>query len=64
MRTLQSSEIIFAITKEDLQNEAKGKIGRKLAEEEIEIAKKGLQFGLLTDIDSVYNAIFTEMITQ
>jgi hypothetical protein len=29
---------------------------------EIEIAKKGLECGLLTGIDSVYGAIFVEMI--
>ena len=62
METLQSNEIVFAITKEDLQYEAKEKIGRELTDEEIHIAKKGLEFGLLTDIDTVYNTIFFEMI--
>ena len=54
--------IIFQITEADLQNEAMEKIGRKLTENEIEIAKKGLDWGLLTGIDAVYNTIFTEMI--
>ncbi|HEY5123526.1 MAG TPA: hypothetical protein VIK14_07305 [Ignavibacteria bacterium] len=35
---------------------------RELTKEEIEIAKKGLEYGLLTGIDSVYGAIFNEMI--
>ncbi len=30
--------------------------------EEIQIAKKGLEFGLLTDIGTIYKTIFTEMI--
>ena len=62
MNYQNSKEYIFAISFEDLQYEAKEKIGRELAEEEIEIAKKGLEYGLLTDIDTVYNTIFKEMI--
>jgi hypothetical protein len=53
---------VFAISIEDLQFEAKEKIGRKLTEEEILIAKKGIENGLLTSIDIVYSTIFTEMI--
>jgi len=62
METLQATEIVFAITKEDLQYEAKEKIGRELTDEEIQTAKKGLESGLLTDIDTVYKTIFSEMI--
>lgn len=62
MKDLKSNEIIFAITKEDLQFEAKERIGRELTEEEIHIAKKGLENGLLPDIGTVYQAIFQEMI--
>jgi len=62
MKNLKSNEIIFAITKEDLQFEVKERIGRELTEEEIHIAKKGLESGLLTDIGTVYKAIFQEMI--
>ena len=57
-----NSNIIFQITEEDLQYEAMEKIGRKLSNDEIEIAKKGLEWGLLTTIDVVYNTIFKEMI--
>lgn len=64
MKTLQSNKIIFAITKEDLQYEAKEKIGRELTDEEILIAKKGLENGLLFDIDTVYQTIFDEIIEQ
>jgi len=53
---------IFAITLEDLQYESIERIGRKLTEKEIDIAKDGLEWGLLSSIDIVYNTIFTEMI--
>ena len=62
MKNLSENEIVFAITVKDLQNEANEKIGRNLTWDEINIAKKGLEWGLLTDIDTVYNAIFDEMI--
>jgi hypothetical protein len=64
MKNLSENEIVFAITVNDLQNEANEKIGRYLTEDEINIAKKGLECGLLTDIDTVYNTIFDEMIND
>lgn len=64
MGATESNEIIFAITKDDLQFEAIEKIGRELTDEEIHIAKKGLEWGLLTDIDTVYQTIFNEMIND
>lgn len=62
METLQANEIIFAITKEDLQYEAKEKIGRELTDEEILIAKKALEWGIGESIGIVYNTIFSEII--
>ena len=62
MNNEKSQEYVFAISVKDLQYEAKEKLGRELTDEEIEIAKKGLECGLLTGIDSVYGAIFEEMI--
>ncbi|OHB70337.1 MAG: hypothetical protein A2W23_02455 [Planctomycetes bacterium RBG_16_43_13] len=55
-------KLVFSITLEDLQSEALRMIGRTLTDEEIYIAKKGLESGLLTSIDVVYRTIFTEMI--
>jgi hypothetical protein len=54
--------IIFSITIEDLQDKAMEKIGRKLTEEEIEIAKDGFEWGMDLAVDITYNTIFTEMI--
>lgn len=62
MEAIEKSKLVFSITEEDLQREANEKIGRNLSEEEIQIAKKGLEFGLLTDIGTIYKTIFTEMI--
>ena len=54
--------ILFCITEEELQFEAKQILGRRLNEEEIIIAQKGLDYGIMTSIDVVYRTIFKEMI--
>ena len=61
---MEQNDLVFSITLEDLQSEALRIIGRTLTEEEVYIAQKGLEFGLLTDIDTVYKTIFFEMITK
>ena len=58
MKADNGNAVVFVITLADLQFEAKEKLGRELTEEEIEVAKKGLSWGLLTGIDSVYGVIF------
>lgn len=62
MDIMNNKHLVFVITLEDLQSESLENIGRILTDEEIYIAKKGLEFGLLTNIDTVYKTIFTEMI--
>ena len=62
MEASEKDKLVFSITLEDLQYEALEKIGRTLTDEEVHIAKKGLEWGLLTDIDSIYATIFHEMI--
>lgn len=54
--------ILFCITEEELQFEAKQILGRRLNEEEIIIAQKGLDYGVMTSIDVVYRTILKEMI--
>ncbi len=56
------NNILFAITVDDVQEYVMSKIGRNLSEEELNIAKEGLENCLLFDIDTVYNTIVTEMI--
>lgn len=62
MENLERIDNVFAISLEDLQAEAREKIGRELTEEEVLVAKGGLESGLLTDIDTIYSTIFSEMI--
>ena len=64
MGTSEKDKLVFSITLEDLQSEALEKIGRTLTDEEILVAKKGLESGLLTDINTVYATIFYEMIEK
>jgi len=64
MENLTESKNVFEISLEDLQFEAKEKLGRELNEEEILVAKKGLENGLLTSIDIVYSTIFSELINE
>ncbi|MFH1097936.1 MAG: hypothetical protein V1749_10630 [Candidatus Desantisbacteria bacterium] len=62
--TILKSDLLFYISKEDLQGYAVEKIGRELNEEELHIAKKGLESGINTDIDTIYNTILFEMIEE
>jgi len=60
---MKKDEIIFVITKKELQDEAKERIGRELTEREIDIAIDGFEWGLRTmAVDVTYDTIFTEMI--
>ena len=62
--TIKKEELLFYITKETMQNEAQEKIGRTLTDEELHIARKGLESGLMTDIDTVFNTILFEEIQR
>ncbi len=64
METINKEEVLFYITKETMQHEAMQKIGRHLTEEELDIAKDGLDWGLMTGIDIVYDTILFEMIKE
>lgn len=61
---MKKNKLVFAITEQDLQQEALIYIGRKLTQSEIQTAKKGLESGLTTDIETIYRTIFNEMIVQ
>ncbi len=64
METINKEDVLFFITKEKMQYEAMQKIGRHLTEEELDIAKDGLDWGLMTGIDIVYDTILFEMIKK
>lgn len=50
------AEFVFAIPKEDLQDEARERIGRTLTEEEISTAAEGIEAGLTFDIETIFAA--------
>ncbi len=62
METIQKDDLVFYISKEMIQEEAQQRLGRSLNFDEIETCKKGLEWGLMTGIDIVFQTIFTEMI--
>ncbi len=62
--TINKEDLLFYISKETMQYEAMQKIGRHLTEEELYAAKKGLEWGLMTGIDTVYNAILDEILKR
>jgi len=64
METIDKEDLLFYIDKETMQDEAMRTIGRSLTEEELDIAKDGLDWGLTFDIETVYNTILFEMIKE
>ena len=57
----EKAKPLFTIAVEDIQSVALERLGRTLSDDELLTAKKGLEWGLLTDIDDVYSAIFDEI---
>ncbi len=64
VETINKEDLLFYISKETMQYEAMQKIGRYLTEEELDVAKDGLDWGLTFDIDTVYDTILFEMIKE
>lgn len=62
MENERNNETIFSVTVEELQNEAVNRIGRKLADNELYTAKKGIESGLSFDIGTVFGAAIKEAV--
>ena len=60
----QDDQEIFTVTIDNLQNEAINRIGRKLTDDELYTAKKGIESGLSFDIDTVMKAAIDEAIKK
>lgn len=60
----QNNEVIYPITIGDLQNDAMKRIGRKLNDGELHIAKKCVEWGLSSIVDITLKAAIEEAIEK
>lgn len=58
----QNSDIIFSVTVEEVQDEAKRRIGRKLTDDEMHYAKKGIESGFSTGFLIIFWAAIDEAV--
>lgn len=58
-----NQEIAFIVAIEDLQRESLRIIGRRLTDEELYTAKKGIEAGLMFDIDTVLGTAVKEAVS-
>lgn len=56
MESINEDVLIFKITEKWVQKESNELIGRDLTEYELSSVKKSIEWGLLTDIDTVFKA--------
>jgi hypothetical protein len=63
MKGNNSNKIIYSISREWLQEEAQDRLGRKLNDDEIRTAKKCIEWGLNTGIDTVFSAAIQEAVS-
>lgn len=59
---MEKEEKVYAIAVENVQYAAMEMVGRELTEEEMNVARKGLDSGIGTSLDIIYRTIFAEMI--
>ena len=64
MNNNKQNNIIFAITIEELQDEAIRLIGKKLTDEELYSARKGIEAGLSFDIETVLKTAIEEAVKK
>ena len=61
---MKDSENIFAISVEWVQLEAERMVNRRLTDDELYSVKKGIEWGLTTCIDIVFETAITEAVSQ
>lgn len=61
---MNSDKNIFEISIEWVQLEAKSRIGRELTDDELSSVKKGLEWGLLFDIDTIFATAIYEAVNR
>lgn len=57
-----SNKILFSVTTEDLQQETERYIGRRLTDDELDTAAKGIESGLSFGLDIVFKAAIEELV--
>ena len=57
-------EKIFSISVEWVQLESERLIKRRLTDDELYSVKKGIEWGLLTDIDTIFKAAIKDAVSQ
>ncbi len=58
---MNSTDIVYSICVEDIQNEAKSCLGRELNENELSNAIELLEYGLGESLVTMYSSIFNEI---
>lgn len=58
----KNDEILFSVTAEELQNEAVNRIGRKLTDEELYSAQKGIESGLSFGIEIIFKTAIDDAV--
>jgi hypothetical protein len=61
---ISKEDLVYYLTKDDIQFEAQIRIGRELEDEEFRIVRKLLDNGISINMDIIYNVIFTEAIKK
>ena len=58
----ENDKILFSVTAEELQNEAVNRIGRKLTDEELYTAQKGIESGLSFGIETIFKTAIDDSV--
>lgn len=64
MEIKKNTKVIYPITINDLQNDAIKRIGRKLNDDELHIAKKCMEWGLSTIMDITLKSAIEEAVDK
>lgn len=61
MENFDNNDVLFYITKDQVQEAAIERYGHSLSDEDFEIVKDGLEWGIMSSIENVYSAVFDRL---